>query len=125
MTAVAIDPVTLDYSVVNGALVRDVSGGLLNAIVIRILTPLGSYWYDSTIGSKLYLLRRAKDIVGIDLIAKEYVLQALQALIDDGRATAVDVVTSLPYSGWLTMLVTVTSATGQRVTFEHPIQVGL
>ena len=123
MTAIAIDPTTLDYAIGNGAPVRDGTGGLMNAIVLRILTPLGTYWFDPTIGSQLYLLRRAKNVTNIVQIAEQYVEQALQPLIADGRATAIAITSQQPQNGWLYLFVKVTAANGQIVTFTHPVQV--
>lgn len=123
MTAIAIDPNTQDYDTSNGALVRDASGGLMNAIELRILVPLGSYWFDPNLGSKLFLLKRAKDLSNISQLAEQYALQALQGLLDDGRASAINITTEQPGNGWLYMWINVTAATGQIITFSNSIQV--
>jgi phage gp46-like protein len=123
MTAVAIDPVALDYAVVDGVPARDVSGGLLNSVVILILTPLGSYWFDPTMGSKLHTLQRAKDVTGTALLVQQYAEQALQRLLDSKRAVAINVSTQQPGKGIIYLLVEVVAASGQRVTFQHPVSV--
>ena len=123
MTAIALDPTTLDYDVVYGVLARDISGGLLNSIIILILTPLGSYWFDPTLGSKLHTLKRSKDVSRTALLVKQYAQQALQRLLDSGRALSISVSTEQATNGWLYLFVEVVAASGQRVTFEHPVSV--
>ncbi|WP_413722701.1 phage GP46 family protein [Sodalis sp. RH24] len=84
---------------------------LTRAVVISLFTwrralpddvveePVG-WWGDSyptvqndRIGSRLYLLRRAKLTNQTAILAKGYVIEALQWMTDDGAAARVDVVT--------------------------------
>lgn len=123
MTAVALSPVTRGYSSSNGALARDPSGGLLNAAIIRILTPLGGYWAEPQLGSRLHELLREKDVQRVGKLARQYAEQALQGMIDDGRLTGVEIVIDQPHNGRLLMAVELLSATGQRWSFEHFVQV--
>lgn len=124
MTAIALSPLTGDYTVSNGVAQRDNSGGLMNAIVLRILMPLGSYWAEPLLGSRLHELQREKDLARVAALAKQYSEQALQGLLDDGRASAIDVQTQLNHDGRLLLAIDVTAANGQRLTFNHPIKVG-
>lgn len=79
-----IDPITGDYD-------RTRIDTIANAIYLRITVPLGSYWADPTLGSKLYLLRRAKDVERNRILAVQYTREALQPLIDAKRADRIDV----------------------------------
>lgn len=124
MTAIAISPLTGDYTISNGVAQRDISGGLMNAIVLRILTPLGSYWAASWLGSRLHELQREKDLARVAVLAKQYCEQALQDLLDDGRASAIDIQTQRKHDGWLHLSIGVTAASGERLTFNHPVKVG-
>jgi phage gp46-like protein len=116
MTDIALDPIARDYS-----------GGRLetlgNAVYLRIMTPLGSYWADPTVGSKLHLLQREKDLQRVAILAKQYSEQALQPLIDDGRAQSVEVTVERPGNGRLHLLVEVVDAGGERQMFGHYIKV--
>ncbi|WP_083264790.1 phage GP46 family protein [Candidatus Erwinia dacicola] len=56
-------------------------------------------------------------------MARQYAEQALQPLIDDKRATAVDVVVTSPETGWLQLSIMVTQAGGNVLTFTHPVKV--
>jgi phage gp46-like protein len=96
---------------------------LSNAIYIRLQTPLGSYWADPTLGSKLHLLARAKDVTSIQRRAVQYTEQALAPIIDDGRATSITVTASHPQSGWLLLTIFVVQANGNEETFTHPVKV--
>ncbi len=111
-----IDPSTRDYT---GASTHT----LANAVYIRVTTPLGSYWAAPTIGSKLHLLSREKDTPRIRLLAAQYAEQALQPLIDSGRASALSVSSATGETGWLILLIDITDASGKVQHFEHPVKV--
>lgn len=125
MTAIVINPLTGDYIYSNNIAERDSSGGLMNAIVLRILTPLSSYWAEPLLGSRLHELQREKDLPRVAVLAKQFSEQALQGLLDDGRATNIDVQTQRNHDGRLLLSIAVTAANGQRLTFTHPVQVGI
>lgn len=96
---------------------------LENAVYVRLMTPLGSWWADVTLGSLLHTLTREKDISRVYKLAKQYAEQALQPIIDDGRATTITVSTQHDKIGGLLLLIVVESATGQLETFKHPVRV--
>ena len=123
LTAIAISPTTGDYVADHGATQRDASGGLMNAVILRLLTPLGSYWAEPLLGSRLHELHRSKDVPRIALLAKQYCALALQGMLDDGRVSALDIQTAQLFDGWLRLEVTITAANGQRFTFLHPVLV--
>jgi len=123
MTAIALSPVTRGYSSSNGVLARDPSGGLLNAAIIRILTPLGSYWAEPKLGSRLHELQREKDVQRVGKLAQQYALQALQGMVDDGRLTGVEIAIDQPHNGRVLMTIELLAATGQRWSFDHFVQV--
>lgn len=94
-----------------------------NAVYLRLMTPLGAYWADPALGSRLHELRREKDLARVALLAQQYAEQALQPLIDDGRATSLAVETRRERPGWLILLVTITDATGAQYSFSQPVRV--
>lgn len=100
---------------------------LLTAVVLSLMcdaqadaddVPAGSdrrgWWADAysepaeSYGSRLWLLAREKQLPATIARARSYVLQALQWLIDDGLANAVDATVFAPRLGWLTAQVDVT-----------------
>lgn len=96
---------------------------LLNAVYLRIMTPRGTYWDDETFGSRLHLLRREKDLSNRSVRAKEYVAEALQPLLDDGRADAVETLTEQRGDGRLRLLVKVFQAGAQVAQLEYFVEV--
>jgi phage gp46-like protein len=69
----------------------DLSGeridSLQNAIYLRLEMPLGSWWADPSLGSRLHELSRCKDVSNIAVLARQYAQQALAQLLTSGRAT--------------------------------------
>jgi phage gp46-like protein len=117
-----IDPTTRDYVLINGTPQRDPADGLANACYMRLEIPLGSYWADKTLGSRLHELQREKDLSRVAMLAKQYAEQALAPILADGRATQINVSTErMP--GRLNLLIEVLAASGETLTFKHPVQV--
>lgn len=127
MSDAFIDPVSRDYVLTDGAPARDPAGGLANAVYLRLMTPLGSYWADPAMGSQLHLLQRAKDLARVEVLARQYAEQALAPLLADGRATSVVVtpqrVKAADGGGRLNLLIEVVDAAGERLTFTYPVKV--
>lgn len=70
-------------------------------------------------GSRLWLLARSKQLTATVQSAIAYAREALQWLVDDGLATAVDVLGFVPRSGWLVLQVAVTlNGSSRRYRFE-------
>jgi len=122
-----IDPTTAAYKATSEGLARDPAGGLANAIYLRLMTPLGSYWAAPLMGSRLHELQRAKAVSNVGLIAKQYAEQALAELVADGRARSLEVEVNVQSmadaSKSMAMQITVVDATGQRHTFPHVVRV--
>lgn len=127
MSDALIDPVVGDYIVVNGAPTRDPAAGLANAVYLRLMTPLGSYWADPTLGSRLHELQREKDLARVEVLARQYAQQAIAPIIKDGRARSAQVTTDRRKDpdgcGRLNLLIEVIDAGGRRLAFTHPIKV--
>ncbi|EKN5996310.1 phage GP46 family protein [Yersinia enterocolitica] len=96
---------------------------LQNAVYLRLSTPLGSYWADVALGSRLHELKREKDVPRVHQLAAQYARQALQPLLDDGRATDITVDTKTGHSGWLFLHITVMDNAGTPHKFEHPVRI--
>lgn len=125
-----INPVTRDYvadPVAVGALQRDPAAGLANACYIRLMTPLGTWFGDATLGSRLHELQREKDVPRVALLAKQYAEMALQPILDDGRAQQIEVTTQRAKddtnSGRLLLAIRVVDAHGQEKIFQYPVKV--
>ena len=110
-----IDPQTGDYT-------GSRTDTLANAVYLRLMTPLGAYWADPSLGSKLHTLKREKSVSRIDMLARQYSEQALAPLLDDGRATRITITTTRTQPGWLDLHIEVEDDTGVR-HFQHPVRV--
>lgn len=121
-----IDPTTGDYQrAINagGELTRDPAAGLVNAAYLRLMTPLGSWWGNAQLGSRLHELERAKDLARVATVAKQYAEQALQPLLDDGRAASISVeVERQP--GRLALSIRLVDAAGDAHQFTTHVKVG-
>ncbi|MFD3249470.1 phage GP46 family protein [Rahnella aquatilis] len=111
-----LDPTTGDYA---GTQTQT----LANAVYLRLMVPLGSWWANPKLGSKLHLLQREKDLSRVRVLARQYAEEALAPLVEDGRATSVTVTASQGNPGWLILLIEVVSASNDRQTFTLPVRV--
>ena len=96
---------------------------LQNAVYLRLTVPLGSWWADPTLGSRLYLLKREKDVARVRTLARQYAEQALQPIIDDGRASSITVTANHPANGRLILSIEVVQANGVILPFTHYVKV--
>lgn len=119
-----INPKTGDYMRVNGALVADPTGGIANAVWLRLATPLGGYWADPTLGSRLHELRREKDVPRVYGLAVQYAQDALKGLVDSERVASVQVTAAKIRTGMLRLVIQVQTLAGDVVTFQHFVRVG-
>jgi phage gp46-like protein len=111
-----LDPISRDYT-------GTTTTTLQNAVYLRLDTPLGFWWADPSLGSRLYELEREKDTPRVRGLAIQYAEQALQPLIDDGRATSVTVNSADGPTGWLILLIAVVDVTGNTQHFKKPVKV--
>lgn len=111
-----LDPTTGDYAGIQ-------TNTLVNAVYLRLMTPLGSWWADATLGSRLHELQREKDVTRVSILARQYSEQALAPILKDGRAKRIDVSTSRPQSGQLMLHIEVEDICGQINHFQHPVRV--
>lgn len=121
-----INPLTADYqadATRPGDLQRDPAAGLMNAAYLRLMTPLGSWFGDATLGSRLHELARDKDLPRAERMAKQYATAALQPLLTNGRARSIDVRTLRPGNGRLALAIELVDARGVTSAFEMPVKV--
>ena len=119
---ILIDPLTRDYVLQGGVLSHDPAGGLANSCFMRLEIPLGSYWADRALGSRLHELQREKDLARVGILAKQYAEMALAPVLADGRASKITVATQRAASR-LSLLIEVLAANGQTLTFQHLVGV--
>lgn len=96
---------------------------LANAVYLRLATPLGSWWADPLMGSRLHELQREKDRPRVGILARQYAEQALQPLLDDRRARSIRITSEQPHNGWLLLHGVVVDSTGNSQIFRYPVKV--
>lgn len=96
---------------------------LANAVYIRLMTPLGTWWQDTTLGSRLHELEREKDVQRVQIVAKQYAEEALVSLLKEKRAKHIVVSAEIPVDGQCTLYINVEDATGRPYTFSHTMRV--
>ncbi|OWY38045.1 hypothetical protein CEK28_14040 [Xenophilus sp. AP218F] len=111
-----LDPATGDYA-------GPATDTLANAVYLRLMTPLGGWWADPSLGSRLHLLARSKHTSRVDLLACQYAEQALSPLLADGRARSVDVSARRQGKGRLLLSVAVVESGGRQRHFQHQVRI--
>lgn len=111
-----LNPATGDY------LLNQSAQGIENEVYVRLVTPLGSYWAEPALGSRLHELRRQKDLPRIAVLAKQYAEQALQPILDAHRARRINVAASLARRGWLRLDIAAVDASGRSLNLIHEVR---
>ncbi|MDE9466894.1 phage GP46 family protein [Xenorhabdus bovienii] len=99
------------------------TNSLENAVYLRLMTPLSSYWADPALGSRLHELTREKDVSRIYVLARQYAEQALQPLLDDGRASSVRVRVHRDQHKRALLWIEITDAAEQTHLFKHSVRI--
>ncbi len=111
-----LNPATGDY------LLNQSAQGIENEVYVRLVTPLGSYWAEPALGSRLHELRRMKDLPRMAVLAKQYAEQALQPILDTRRARRINVAASLARRGWLRLDIAAVDASGRSLNLIHEVR---
>ena len=118
----------MDYKIIIDGINADMSfekdDTILNNIWISPNIIRGSFFQDPEFG--LRSLARAKNTDDTERLAKEYILEALQWIIDIGRAEKIDVTTQKDTTQdlyRLKVLIEATQTNGRKVTFETFLEV--
>lgn len=111
-----INPITRDY---DGKCIDT----LANAVYLRLMTPLGAWWADKTLGSRLHELAREKDVIRVRKLAKQYAEMALMPIVKDGRARKITVAAEQVQSGMCLLHIIVETKVGKRFEFNHHVKV--
>ena len=102
------------------------NGNLKNNIYLSLMVKKGSWFQDLNFGSRLHLLQRAKNTEQTAALAEEYCKEALQWLIDTGRATKMEITSERDRPQdlhRLKLIVAVTKADGDQVAFTTFVEV--
>jgi phage gp46-like protein len=83
--------ITINNQTGLGEMTFDQATTLMNNVYLSLKVDQGSFFANTSFGSRLYLLRRAKNTETTMRLAIDYCKEALQWLLDTKKATAIDV----------------------------------
>jgi phage gp46-like protein len=109
-----------------GSMTLDKADSIMNNVYLSLMIRRGSWFQNLDFGSRLHLLHRAKNTERTAILAREYCKEALQWLLDTGRATAIEIDTERDRRidlCRLKLLVEVTQADGKKVSFTTYVEV--
>lgn len=89
----------------------------------RLNIHRGKYWADPKLGSRLYLLKRAKDLSRNLLLAKQYAEEALSDLVPS-RFQSIAVNATQSQKSHVNLVIDVFPLTGQKQTIQYFVAVG-
>lgn len=105
----------------DGQMTFNKADNIFNNVFLSLMIQKGSFFQNPDFGSRLHLLKRAKNTEKTAALAEEYCKEALQWLIDTGRAKKIDVYSQrdrIQDLNRLKLLVEVTQADGRQISFE-------
>lgn len=118
--------ITINNATGLGQMTFDKATTIINNVYLSLMIKRGSFFADPEFGSRLHLLQRAKNTDQTMQLAIGYAKEALQWLIDTGKAIAVDVYAERDRTqniNRLKLLIEVTQANGQTVPYSHFVEV--
>lgn len=95
----------------------------VQCICQRLNIHRAKYWADPKLGSRLYLLKRAKDLTRNVLLAKQYAEEALFDLVPT-RFQAISVHASQKQKSRVDLAIDVIRLSGQKQTIQYFVPVG-
>ena len=117
----AIDLTTKDY--IGMSLDAVFANDDIQAVCQRLGIHRGKYWRDPTLGSRLYLLRRSKDVARVIALAKQYADEALTDLVPS-RFSSIVVNASQSEPSRLNLNIEVERLNGQKQNIIYFVPVG-
>jgi phage gp46-like protein len=108
------------------AMTFDKADTIMNNIWLSLSVQRGSFFANPDFGSRLHLLQRAKLTAQTAKLAEDYCKEALQWLLDQGKATKIGVTSERDRTqniNRLRLLVEVTPANGELVEFTTFVDV--
>lgn len=120
----------MDYTIITSRAGADMTwepaGDIMNNIWLSLHIQRGAFFACPWLGSRLHLLRREKVVPRTVRLAQKYAEQALQWIIDLGRAKSITVLTEADkgtHTGRVLLHVEAVQADGRKVTFSDFVEV--
>ena len=113
--------IEIDNTTGLAAMTFDKADTIMNNVWLSLTVQRGSFFANPGFGSRLHLLKRAKLSAATARLAEDYCREALQWMLDSGKATAISVTAERDRTqniNRLKLLVDVTPASGEPVEFS-------
>jgi len=99
----------------------DKESSIMNNIYLSLMIDKGSFFQDQDFGSRLYLLKRSKNVAETARLARDYCHEALQWMIETGKAIKFEINTELEKltgTDRLKIHIIATESNGNQVEFS-------
>lgn len=96
---------------------------VVQCVCARLNIHRGRYWADPNLGSRLYTLKRSKDVTRMLQIVKQYAEEALADLIPN-RLQALVVSTTQSIKSRIDLHIEITRLTGEKQTIQYFVPIG-
>jgi phage gp46-like protein len=115
----------MDYKLnINGSIADmtwEKADTILNNVYLSLMVKRGTFFQNPDFGMRS--LARAKNTKNVEVLAKEYCLEALQWIKDSKKATKIDVFAQRDSLNRMKVLIEVVQADGRQVNFETFLEV--
>lgn len=114
----------MDFAIVDSDQTFTPATDIGNNIYISLAVVRGTWWFNRSFGMRD--TRRLKNTAQNARLVEAYIREALQWLIDTGRAAQIDIATERDLTQDLHRLkavITVTQSNGRQVTFDKFVEV--
>ena len=95
----------------------------IQCVLHRLQIERFRYWANPNLGSRLYLLKRSKDVRRNHLLAKQYAEEALEDLVPD-RFDSIVVSASQSERSRVDLVIDITRLTGESQKISYFVPVG-
>ncbi|MCD4675336.1 MAG: phage GP46 family protein [Desulfobacula sp.] len=99
----------------------DKEDSIINNIYLSLMIDKGSFFQDQDFGSRLYLLKRSKNVADTVRLARDYCHEALEWMIETGKAIKFEINTQiekLTGTDRLKIQIIATESNGNQVEFS-------
>lgn len=116
-----LDIKTRDYII--QSLNQKFDDDVIQAIIMRLSIHRGKYWANNKLGSRLYLLKRSKDVQRNKLLAKQYAMEALEDLVPN-RLEKIDISALNQEQSQIDLNIEITQLNGEKKKITYFVPVG-
>ena len=96
---------------------------VVQCVCARLNIHRGRYWADPNLGSRLYTLKRSKDVTRMLQIVKQYAEEALADLVP-ARLQSLIVSATQSIKSRIDLSIEITRLTGERQTIQYFVPIG-